>query len=462
MKRLWGIVLSVVMAAVMVSSAMAVDFSFHGDLNNRFLLYTNHVDFFQPDHKGTLSDGETSDNFAEIKYRFWFDAATDDGKVKGVFATEIGGLRFGESGKAAYSGDSIAMEVRWAYLDFQFPNVENPARVRMGLQPIEVSPYNWQETIAGVKFYGEAAGMGYELAWLRGHEVQVNDSDDDREDADALYGRLNIKPNDGLDVGLFAMYQGGDADASSPADNTVSSRDWQVKKFADKVDLNLWTLGVDGGMTSGKLFVNWDLMYQMGNIDNITFSDYASGLSRSGDFDMSAYFAHLDVGMKIGAHKITYTFWYASGDDDARDGDINAYVATDLDRTDSVCLMEGGYLDDDYFTERPYVLDKGLILNKLALDTKLCEKSRAGIALLYMMTAEDIAYTDSLGRPQSESSIGMEVDAYYARKIYKNVDFELSLGYLVSDGALDFFEEVQDGDAEEDIFNATSRIRYKF
>ena len=99
------------------------EIEFHGDLNNRFQ-YTNHADFITADsksHRAKISDGNVNENFGEIKYRLWAEASTNDGDVKGVVGTEIGGLRFGEDGKAAFSGDSIQFEVRWAYADIQLP-----------------------------------------------------------------------------------------------------------------------------------------------------------------------------------------------------------------------------------------------------------------------------------------------------------------------------------------------------
>src|SRR6056297_1422947 len=108
----------------LLGSSAAVELSFHGDMNHRFLLGTNHNEWISPAnaiHKGPgfLDDDSVYDNFGEIKYRFWFEAASDNGDYKGVFATEIGGLRFGEDNKMDYSGDEIALEARWGYLDFQ-------------------------------------------------------------------------------------------------------------------------------------------------------------------------------------------------------------------------------------------------------------------------------------------------------------------------------------------------------
>ena len=80
---------------------MAVDFDFHGDFNNRFGLYTNQQGFFVSDQKGVIADKDREDSFASIKYRLWTEASTNDGAVKGVYAIEIGAVRFGRSGVAA-------------------------------------------------------------------------------------------------------------------------------------------------------------------------------------------------------------------------------------------------------------------------------------------------------------------------------------------------------------------------
>jgi homoserine acetyltransferase len=85
-----------------------------------------------------------------------------------------------------------------------------------------------------------------------------------------------------------------------------------------------------------------------------------------------------------------------------------------------------------------------------------------GIAGMYMMTAEDIEYTDDFGRKQSEDSIGFEIDAYVKYMLYKNVELTVNTGFLFADDAMDYFDVVKDGDSDDDIWRADMRIRYKF
>lgn len=449
--------------------ATATQLKFNGDMNHRFMLGTNHYDWFKADTAGTLDDGDVYDNFAEIKYRFWFEAASDDGAYKGVFATEIGGLTFGQPSAMEYSGDQVKMEVRWGYFDFQLPFAEQKSRVRIGLQPFKVNYFKWNETAGAVNLYGTAGSVDYQLAWARGYEVQnrTQNDDDFANDQDALLGRLNFKPGEGLDVGLFALYEWNNIDdTTATGDYALDPTDWQVKKLPKNIDFSITTLGIDGGWKAGDLFAKWDLMYQTGSMDNVEFDG-----NPMEDYDLSAYFIHADLGMKMGKSTLTYTFWYASGDDNCDDDDFDAFIATDVDMFDSIVMFEGGWGDDDYFTERPYLADKGFIMNKLAYDYQATEKLKLGAAALYMMTAEDIEWENAdTGEAFSEDEIGIEIDVYFKYQLFKNVEWAVNAGYLFAGDALDYAEydsdqagvDVRDGDSDEDIWRADMRIRYKF
>jgi hypothetical protein len=67
---------------------LAVEFEFHGDMNNRFLIYTNRQDWLNNEQDGIIEDSTVEAYYGELKYRFWFEAADDDGAVKGVYAVE--------------------------------------------------------------------------------------------------------------------------------------------------------------------------------------------------------------------------------------------------------------------------------------------------------------------------------------------------------------------------------------
>ncbi|MBN2645111.1 MAG: hypothetical protein JXR59_06530 [Desulfuromonadaceae bacterium] len=450
MKKLW-MVLGLLLA--MTAPAFAVDFAFHGDLKNQFRLYSNQTSFFTAGGKtykqNLIQDDDNTDFYGALKYRLWVEAASDDGAVKGVYAIELGALHFGDAnyskgGGGGFSGDGVNIETRWAYTDFALAG----GRARVGLMSIDINKFLWNETVTGVDYKVSAGAGELTLGWYRGYEV-VNTGDNDFKDMDALYVRYNLKPAEDIKIGFFALWQTSDADTLADGETVpdFTAHQYLGKKLTG-LDIDLYTLGVDGGMKAGDFFANWDLMYQFGDMLE--------------DADFGGYFAHIDLGVKLGNGKLTYTGWYASGDDDASDDDLDAFISTDVDLTSaySVVLFEG-YTDDDYFNDAPYLMDKGLIFNRLAFDYKVSDKMKVGVAALYMMTAEDIEYTSSNGA-ESEDKIGFEFDAYASYKLFKSTEIGFEFGYLMADDAMDYYEVECDGNADEDIFVINSRIRYKF
>jgi len=196
------------------------------------------------------------------------------------------------------------------------------------------------------------------------------------------------------------------------------------------------------------VFVNWDLMYQGGSLTDNTAVER----------DISAFFAHADVGVNLGKLRLTYTGWYASGDDNANDADIENFMSVDVDRFDSIIFFEGGYTDDNYFTEAPHILDKGLWFNKLALDYKHSDKLKLGAAVLYLETAEDL----TIGGGKKESKLGTEIDAYVSYMLYPNTEIAINAGYLFADDGMDAFETTKNGSSDSDVFRSTARLRYSF
>ena len=466
---------AIILLLVLVSGlVLAAEIKIKGDFNNRFTIYTNHNDWLDGE-KGVLRDGNSSESWGEAKYRLWFNASSNDGKVKGVWAFEAGSLEYGKPDDigrgvgGSYSGDGINVEARWLYTDFQLPWLENKARIRMGLQPFTINSYFWSETIMGVTSDFSVGPVTLKLAWLRPYRDESKDPDDDVEDLDAFYGRVNFKPSKNINVGLFGVYFQGDSDTSDPSGfATITSQNYEVKKLKNEFDLDLLTIGADGKGNFGNLFVCWDLMYQVGSIDNANFKDSYNGWDYNRgvvneDFDVSAWLAHVDIGYRLDKMKFTYTFWYASGDDDGGDSDFDAFMAVDIDCKANMTIFKAMYAEDDYFTEKDYLLDKGFVMNKLAFDYKASKKLSFGTAAMYMLTAENIEYRDDAGKQRNGDEVGVEVNVWMKYKLYDNLEFAINAGYLFAGDAMDFWEEGQrDGSSDEDIFISSCRVRYKF
>ena len=465
--RRFALFLGVVLVVGFAGTASAAEFKLSGDFNNRFMLYTDQGTMFSASEtirspQRVINRDGIDESWGEVKYRLVVEASTNDGKVKGVYAIELGALRFGNgagiggstrTGGGDFSGDGINIETRFAYTDFQLPGVASKARFQIGLLPFKVNSFLWDETAMGVQFKGTIGPTDLTLAWMRGRESFNNSPDDDLfEDLDAYLARVDFNIAKDIKAGLFGLYTR--RNPGNEADNAVfnPANQYLVKLFPN-VEFDIYNLGTDGSATFGNFFVNWDLIYQGGTVTDNTARER----------DVKAFLAHADVGVNLGKLRLTYTGWYASGDDNPADGDIENFLSVDVDRFDSIIFFEGGYTDDNYFTEAPYILDRGLIFNKLALDYQASDKLKVGAAVLYLMTAEDIRYTDDTLVARNEDKLGTEIDAYLSYKLYKDVEFAINAGYLIADDAMDFFDATgqRNGDAE-DVFRSTARVRYIF
>jgi len=451
----WFVMFSCFVIAAMQSvSAFAVDIEFHGDFNNNFRLHSSHASFFasggknneQLGRKVILDDDGSSDLFGNLKYRLWTEVGSDSGAIKGVYAIEFGGTHFGskEDG-GSFSGDGVNVETRWAYTDFALVD----GRMKIGLQPVKISPFLWNETATGIHYVRGP----FQVAWYRGYEVVDTDPEggtNDFKDLDALYLRYTMNPGADAILGMFALWQTSDADTLSDG---VGEPEYNYLKKLTGYDVDLYTFGVDGDFESGGFSASWNFLYQTGDIAEA--------------YDFGGYLAHLELGMDVESGKLTYTFWYASGDDNSADGDWDAFMATDCDtkgKVSSVVLFEG-YANDDYFSAVPYIQDKGLILNRIGYDYKLTDKLKIGCAALYLMTAEDLG-NDSDGNGKvdefADDKIGCEFDAYMVYSLYSGLEFALQAGYLFTDDAMDFYEVEQDGKADENLYVINSHLRYRF
>jgi len=471
---------------------MAADLAFHGDMNHRFMLYSNHLDWFKGQRPEALHHGNVEDSFAEVKYRLWTEASTNNGKVKGVYAIEMGGLRFGATGSlgkgtgGTYSGDSVNIETRWAYIDFQIPGIPNKSRIKIGLQPFKLNPRLWNETILGVNYTEKIGWMQYQLSWLRTNdERNWNNEQMNTDDIDFLSARYDFSLfQDAFKVAFFGLY-GFNDDAGEMNPGLIQSSKYQVKKFSKNTGLRFWCVGHDGSISGAlpilenvKVFINWDTIFQFGKIKNALFyddlinPDFATMMDNEntyhakGDFDIYACSSYLNAGLEIGQVKLTYTGWYASGDRDSRDNKLNGYMAIDMDAEDSIVIFEGNYADDIAFTDAHYLLDKGFIMNKLAVDFQITDILKVGVAGLYMRTAKPMRYSDPNLKQAyySAEEIGYEADTYAKLNLYNNLEFAINGGYLFSGNAMDVFEEddIRNGIADEDIYIIASRVRYKF
>ena len=448
----------------------AVELEFHGDMNNRFQGYTNQRDWFngsgQTGKKEALKKSSPTETYGEIKYRFWFEAATDDNAVKGVFATEIGGIRYGEGSGGDFSGDGTNIETRWAYVDFALPSSLDH-RVKVGLQPINVDKHLWNETAMAAVFTGPLSDRWtYQALWGRGDSSNEGsaaqggvDSPEDEgfDGADNFALNLSGKLSPNMKIGGFLLYQMNNQIAEGTGE--IDSLGYEIKAIADNSKYSITNVGGTLDYTRENLFIKGTAIYQTGTIEGVNFNPLNGPVNPADDYDLSSYFLRGDIGLDLGATTLTYTLWYSSGDDNPNDDNFDAFIATDVDINESMIFHEN-MTDDDYFAETPYLLDKGYLMNKFQIDHKLSNKLTVSGMAIYNMLAEDVRLADG----SEESALGLEFGARVSYKPYNSLELAVETAYLLASDATDAFEEtsIQDGKSDEDIIHVAGRVRYKF
>ena len=405
-KSVWlGLFLALLFGWAVTASAVQV--GIHGQFAHK-VQYSNTI--------GLMKDGVLDKDYedinaawASLQYRLWFDVASDDGNVKGVWAVEVGSEPFGalDTFDVASAGDTNAYQTRLAYVDVRLPWFASENRVSIGLQDIDISPWLFKEIATGIVNHGSfdagTAKVEYQLGWVRAENDTFTSPEGyilpDTEYTDAWFGTVafDVEP---VKVKAFGVYINND---------------------------NPWYIGAEVSGTP------------MPGLDVALTGIYEGGSNDADNYDYSAYLVAFNAGYQVNDQfKASFCFWYASGDDQPTTGDDEAYSAIKTDTFGSVIFFEDAAFDDGvYVSSNPYVTDtNGFYIFRVRGDYQATPRLSVAGAVNYMAFAED--YTSGT---QSENSIGWEFDAYANYELYKNVNVNLAAGYLVSGDALDLINQ---------------------
>ncbi len=421
-------------------TASAVQLAVHGEFGSK-LQTTNSTGMIgQGGADFTINNVNTNDEYngqdlddtwAELQYRLWTVATSDDGNVKGVWAMEYGTVNFGQSGALEFANDEgRSFEMRLAYVDFQLPYFQSENRLAVGLQEVDISKWLWAETAAGIRNYGSfnvgATKVAYQIGWARENDLMdntgANNDDTDFWFAKVDFNLKDIAKVDNFDIGLFAVYANDSENSEQP-----------------------WWLGGEIQFVGFKgLEFEGTFIYECGD-----------GLNNA---DISAWFAAASVAYKwTDQFKTSFIFWYASGDDNATDNDQDNYTAIETDTYGSVILFEDATFDDAYYaSSNPYLNDLGFLMFRLRADYQATPKLSLAAAVNYMMFDEDVENTTYNIK---DDSIGWEIDGYAKYELYPGLTVDLTAGCLFPDDALDAY--AANGDADT-MYRVSLGVTYSF
>ena len=401
-----------------------------------------------------IGKDDLDDTWGELQFRLWSVVSSDDGNVKGVWSMEVGTLRYGEkdeAGSLTFKNEGKDIEVREMYLDVQIPWIQSENRLIFGLQEVDINEWVLSEIGAGIRNYGSfTVGktiVDYQIGWLR-EDDSINyrwDGSPYTNDSDFWYGKIDfeLKEHFGVDkfqVGIFGIYNN---DCTESADDRFKGQPYWV-------GLELDFQGFKG------IIFDLDGIYLGGDADEV------NGEARD---DYDAWFLHATLGYQwTNQLKTSFTFWYASGDDNGEGDDYEAYRTVMTDTYGSVVLFEDATFDDGwYVSDNPYLdNDLGFIMYRFRVDYQATPKLALAAAVNYMQFDEDVEYVDPAGHKSSDDAIGWEVDLYLTYEIYKGLTSNIAFGYLFTDDGMDTYAKyVGEGDAD-DMYRFSFGLTYSF
>jgi hypothetical protein len=370
-------------------------------------------------------DSNDSTTFGAGKFRFRAEVGTDDGRAKMVYGFETGANNFGDSDSWKYSGDSTDFENRFAYIQLNLPGMNDQVMARAGLQKSGVNHWLWTETAAGLTLHGKG-GVNWTAGWFRGLEKGFGE--DDAIETDLYMVKADFKPGSDITVGGFGLYAVDFGDKGN------------IQEDADQYWLGLT------GKIDGPVFASGDLIYQGGDA------------GPDGTLDVSAWLANLIVGARVSDNaKVSVQGLYVSGDDDANDGDLDAFQSVDADVKvgqiffkDSFAASLDRFVDDQFGATMPeHLRNKGLMTFAVDGEIQLDAKNSLRGAVRYLETAEKDAAS-------GEDELGYEFDLWYAYKYNDNLTLKLEGAYLISG---DLAEEMFDDD---DVYQVAAGMVFAF
>jgi len=408
-------------------------FSYQGSLNTTGM---------QKDSNGVprlisvMSENEDA-LFGLTKARLRFEGTTDDGLAKIVYGLEVGTINWGDTNadkKFGLSGDGVNQETRFAYAEVVMPVIGG--KIRAGLQPTKINHWVWTETAAGLTYHSDFGGWNTMAGWYRGEDDETTSNIKGDNDYFVIKADNKLTPNTTL--GFFGIYTDLDKIDTS---------------LGDEYDGEYYYLGLTGKYSKGKLFGDFDFIYQGGDID---FDDTAID-----DLDRSAWLGNLTIGFKVSDDfKISGNILYVSGDDNPNDDDAENFDAIDVDVKIGTIFFKDSVMSDcdRFISDAPYIMDKGLINYAIQGEYQINGKNYLRAAVRYLMTAEDLEIkTDG----SHDDDLGYEFDLWYAYTLNKHVDLVIDAAYLIAGDGADHLAASDNYDSD-DLYKLAAGIKIQF
>ena len=382
MKKLLVITLAALLVGAFTVPAMAVDHEFGGYWRTRMYNMTN----FSGDDSGA-SDLQQTDT----RTRLYYTAVLSD-EVKLVNKFEMDAT-FGDSTRGDIGADGQNFEIKQSYADVNFGDWN----LKLGTQgKCWARGFLFCDDFTGgiIRYMGD--DMIIPFIWIKAYEGgtgdEANDFDVDYYGADPSFtmGELKLNP--------FVMYAKSE-DASA----------WASTNANEAVDVFYLGLNVD---YATDMFSAWFTgIYETGSVDMVS----------GDDLDVAASLAAVGGSFNLDALSIHAQAFYATGDDDANDGDANDFYVPKGASYYWAEIMGYGMIDYAVSAGSPADQITNIMAVNLGVDVPL-DKLTLTVDIWNANLVEDNA--------DGDADLGTEIDVAAAYQLLDDLKLQVVAAYL--------------------------------
>jgi len=374
-----------------------------------------------------------------------------------------------------WSGDQTAVEIKNVYFDFGVPVIPVPTTVRVGLQPLAVRPH----MVALSDGMGITAGIKVDPATISLYWFKALENLDYASDDVDIYGLQVAAKIQKMTVGGYGLYYNQN---TYPLPAAVSST----------VDYNssMWWLGVFADGKLGPVDLNFDFVVDRGEV-----KDQRNISPRARDVKYRGWATRLKVDYPWEKFNFGVVGMYASGSDQKKTNSTGLPGTTTPYGTTTTEV--GGYTVPTASEQFPFgdsllISGSGVwpgfqgynVLNyaqmhrgsiggtwvaRLYGSYKAAPWYKVTLAGIYIGDTTKNGNTIGNARktgtslPRDDKTIGFEVDLINEINIYKNLKWDIGLGYLFAGDALEYFDLATGRNKEgKDPWALTTRLTYSF
>lgn len=431
---------------------------------------------------------DRSRSLMETRARLKFDMVMDK-SLSGTIFFEMDSAMWGDpdgtrNSIGFWGADRAGLEIKNVYIDFGVPAIPIPVTVRVGVQPLAIRPHMVvYDDGAGITAGIKVDPLTIQPLWfkaLEGKDFSADDVD--------IYGLQVSSKIEKITVGGYGLYYNQNTYplflASYTTGFTPSKPNIDATFKSD-----MWWLGVYGEGKLGPVDTNFDFVVDTGKVE-----DARNIAVRASDVKYRGWATRLSVDYPWEKFNFGVVGVYASGSDQkktdftgipgqttpfgTRTTRVSGYVvpiASEQFAYGESLLLTGspiwsGFLGYSVLNYKQ--MHRGSIGGTWV--AKLYESYKA--APWYKVTLSGIYIGDttkngntignarrSNGLPRDDKTIGFEFDLINEINIYKNLKFDIGLGYLFTGDALQYFDAATNRNKDgKDPWALITRLTYTF